>query len=282
MSPRGHRRDPVLDEYVRARLDTLLPGTSDSRVVPGEPPPDPAALPTEDDSPPSGMRGRFTAAAVRAPAFVRAHLVVVLAVVGLGIVVTGYVLTQHRTYSVAVGVSPTVTGSAGASATTPEASVTGSATASGGEAPAQIQIHVLGAVARPGVVRLAAGSRVADAIAAAGGLTSEADAAELNLAAVVSDGSQIVIGTRRTPRGEVKSGSGDGAAASVSGGQSLVDLNTATQAQLEDLPGIGPVTAGRILEWRQSHGRFSRVEELQEITGVGEKTYAQLAPHVRV
>jgi competence protein ComEA len=149
-----------------------------------------------------------------------------------------------------------------------------------------VLVHVLGEVARPGVVRLPEGARVADAIAAAGGLTAQADPGELNLAAVVSDGSQIVIGTLKEPRGEVRTGpaaapgSGTSGSTGAPDGSVKVSLNTATEAELDTLPGVGPVTAKRIVAWRDEHGRFTRIEELQEVDGIGPKTFAELAAHV--
>ena len=146
-----------------------------------------------------------------------------------------------------------------------------------------ILVHVLGAVAKPGVVALDEGSRVADAISAAGGFRADADPAELNLAAVLADGSQIVIGTKGSPRGEVRIGPSN--AAPVSGSTTapaLVDLNTATLDQLDTLPGVGPVLAQSIIDYRTKHGKFTKVEQLQEVDGIGSKTYAQIAPHVRV
>ena len=113
----------------------------------------------------------------------------------------------------------------------------------------------------------------------------------MHLAQLLQDGQQVVIGTAARPAGEVRgsggavggSGSGTGPAGTASGDASpLVDLNTATEAELEELPGVGPVTAGKIAAWRTEHGRFSRIEELQEVDGIGPKTYARLAPHVRV
>ena len=155
-------------------------------------------------------------------------------------------------------------------------------------------VHVLGAVKKPGLVTLTAGSRVQDAIDAAGGLTRKADPGELNLAQQVGDGQQIVVGTKSKPNGELRTGTvGGSSSGSTSGGSSSgggsagtsgqpVNLNAASQAELEELPGVGPVMAGKIIAWRTEHGRFSRVEELQEIDGVGPKTYARLAPLCRV
>jgi competence protein ComEA len=165
--------------------------------------------------------------------------------------------------------------------------------ASASSTPAtQIVVHVLGAVRRPGLVQLPDRSRVSDAIDAAGGLRGSAEPGDLNLAQIVVDGQQILIGSRGDPGGEVRNG-GEGArtadsrSAGPAGGNSpgpssQLDLNAATAAQLDTLPGVGPVTADRILNWRAEHGRFRRVEELQEVEGIGPKTYAQLAPLVRV
>jgi len=147
-------------------------------------------------------------------------------------------------------------------------------------------VHVLGAVRSPGLVTLAAQSRVQDAVDAAGGFTRRADPGELNLAQVLQDGQQVVIGTDDRPAGQVRGSAGAAGGASGSGspasGATVLDLNQADATQLEELPGVGPVTAAGIISWREEHGRFNRVEELQEVDGVGPKTYAQIAPHVRV
>jgi competence protein ComEA len=141
-----------------------------------------------------------------------------------------------------------------------------------------------------------------DAIEKAGGLGSDADPGDLNLAQLLSDGQQVLIARRSgaqqsgaqqsgaggsATRSEVR-GSGPGPPGGVSSGSgaesgaSNVNLNAATATQLETLPGVGPVTAAKILAWREQHGRFSRVEELQEVPGIGPKTYAEIAPHCRV
>ncbi|CAN5763565.1 ComEA family DNA-binding protein [soil metagenome] len=156
--------------------------------------------------------------------------------------------------------------------------------------------HVSGAVARPGVVALPTGARVRDAVHAAGGMTGDAEADRSNLARPVADGEQVwvPVAGQEEPEtvgpvsggmpGPVAGGAGSGSAAGAGGGSSAqqiqVDLNTADQAGLEELPGVGPVTAGRILAWREEHGRFGSVEELLEVSGIGERTLEELRPHV--
>jgi competence protein ComEA len=147
--------------------------------------------------------------------------------------------------------------------------------------PAMIMVHVIGEVHSPGVVTVPEGSRVADAVTAAGGMTDQADPSDLNMAAVIADGAQIIIGSTTQPNGEVRDGSasGDGSAGSSGG---LVNINTANQAELETLPGVGPVTAQAIIAWRDANGKFTTVEELQNVDGIGPKTYAKLADLVCV
>ena len=147
---------------------------------------------------------------------------------------------------------------------------------------ALIKVHVMGAVIRPGVVTLPDGARVEDALEAAGGLTADADPAQLNLAAVVADGSQIIIGTKQHPLGQVNGGTGGPAPVGASSTTTKVNINTASQVELETLPGVGPVTAQKIITWREQHGRFTKIAELQEIDGIGPKTMAQLEPYVCV
>ena len=142
-------------------------------------------------------------------------------------------------------------------------------------------VHVAGAVKNPGVVQVPQGARVNDAIAAAGGITPEAHLGTLNLAAMVSDGMQILVASGPE---QTSSTSGDGGTQPPPGesGGPKVNLNTATVAQLESLPGVGPATAAKIIAWREQHGKFSKVEELQEIDGIGQKTFERLKPLVTV
>ena len=151
-------------------------------------------------------------------------------------------------------------------------------------------VHVVGQVRRPGVVRLAPGARVLDAVQAAGGATSSADLNRLNLARPVADGEQIVVpkpgeslpaGGAPGAGGAGVGSAGQGSTAAGSAG-GLVDLNTADASALDSLPGVGPVLAQRILDWRTQHGRFSSVDELGEVSGIGDKLLAQIGPKVRV
>jgi len=139
--------------------------------------------------------------------------------------------------------------------------------------PSVVVVHVLGDVRRPGLVTLPSGSRVADAVEAAGGLRKGGSTGSLNLARTVVDGEQVMV-------------SRDAAAAPGPGGGGTaagpLDLNTATADQLDELPGVGPVTAERILAWRTEHGRFASVDQLREVSGIGAVTFERLAPLVRV
>jgi competence protein ComEA len=138
-----------------------------------------------------------------------------------------------------------------------------------------IVVDVVGKVRRAGVYRLPPGSRVTDAIAAAGGVAYGVDLSRINLARKVSDGEQIAVGV---------AGAGSVGAGQVSGGDSpaggLVDLNTATAGQLDGLPGVGPVLAQRILDWRTAHGRFDSVDQLRSVTGIGASKFSDLKPLV--
>jgi competence protein ComEA len=154
-------------------------------------------------------------------------------------------------------------------------------------------VHVVGQVRHEGVVRLPAGSRVLDAVRAAGGAKPSADLDHLNLARVVADGEQLVVpkpgetlssasgSAGAGPASGASSGSGAGSTGGASA-QALVDLNTADAAGLDSLPGVGPVLSQRILDWRGAHGRFSTVDELGEVSGIGEKLLAQIGPKVKV
>ena len=145
------------------------------------------------------------------------------------------------------------------------------------ETSATVVVSVVGQVTSPGLVTLPTGSRVADAIEAAGGLLPEADPASVNLAAVVADGEQLAVGLPAT----VVAGGGQQGSAGP-GGAGLLDLNTAGVAELDALPGIGPVLAQRIVEYRSRQGPFRSVEELDDVPGIGPAIAAELAELVTV
>lgn len=167
----------------------------------------------------------------------------------------------------------------------------------GGAASAgPVVVHVAGAVAKPGVIRLQQGGRVDDAIAAAGGATPDADVNRLNLALVVEDGQKIQVPQRGESLSSARDAAGlDGTDASGTGSfggsepgaltgapGGKVNLNTADAAALDTLPKVGPVLAQRIVDWRKEHGPFKSVEELDSVDGVGPKMLEALLPLVTV
>ena len=167
---------------------------------------------------------------------------------------------------------------AAAARATAAARTTSARSPSVGEAAATSQtvvVSVVGLVVRPGLVTLPTGARVADAVAAAGGLQPGADPASVNMAAVVADGQQIAVGV---PGAVADAGSAAPGAAS----SGPVDLNTATAAQLDALPGIGPVLAQRIVDYRTQRGRFTSVDQLDDVPGIGPALYARLSGSVTV
>jgi competence protein ComEA len=141
---------------------------------------------------------------------------------------------------------------------------------------ARVVVDVVGAVRRPGLYRLAQGTRIADAVARAGGATPKADLALINLAAPLADGEQVVVPRRGSA---IPGAAGGTSASSVPGAAPAsgpVHLSTATLEQLDSLPGIGPVTAQKILDYRQEHGAFTSVDELDAVPGIGPARLDQL------
>lgn len=143
--------------------------------------------------------------------------------------------------------------------------------------PATVTVDVAGKVRRPGIAVLDSGARVVDALAAAGGVRAGVDVADLNLARVLVDGEQVLVGVPLPPGVAASAPPPSGGPPSV-----LVNLNTADLSQLDTLPEVGPVTADSIVAWREEHGGFSSVDELLEVDGIGEATLAKIAPHVTV
>jgi competence protein ComEA len=135
-------------------------------------------------------------------------------------------------------------------------------------------VHVAGAVRRPGVYRMRPGSRIDDAVRRAGGATRRADLSAVNLAAKVEDGRQVLV--------PPKTAAGVVAATAPGGATAPVNLNTATAEQLDTLDGVGPATAQKILDHRQEHGGFGRVDELAQVPGIGPKRLAAIREKVTV
>lgn len=145
--------------------------------------------------------------------------------------------------------------------------------------PGPVVVHVAGAVARPGIYRVAASARVDDAVTAAGGTTPEADLDAVNLAAKVTDGDRVFVPRKGQVPPPVVAPVGATEGATPSG---PVNLNTATIEQLDTLPGVGPTTAQAIIAWRQQHGAFRSVQDLLEVRGIGPAKLESLRDQVTV
>lgn len=144
-----------------------------------------------------------------------------------------------------------------------------------------IYVDVGGEVNHPSVVELSDGSRVTDAIEAAGGLTEHADLTDINQAAFISDGEKIFIPSMEAEEsGDLLSGgNGEGSAKSSDG---KININTADSTQLQELNGVGSATAEKIIDYRKQNGRFRSIEDLKNVSGIGDKTYEKLKDHIKV
>jgi competence protein ComEA len=200
------------------------------------------------------------------------HLAVVAVVAALAVGLAAWWAVRDQ--AEAVPLAPERPPSSQSSAPPPLVPVSPTEAAS---APAELVVDVAGKVRRPGIAVLPAGSRVVDALEAAGGPRPGVDLTSLNLARPVVDREQILVGV--APAAGV-AGTLGSPGSPAPPGESLVNLNTADQATLETLPGVGPVTAESILAWRTDNGGFTAVDELLEVDGIGEATLADLAPLV--
>lgn len=258
-------------EWAAARGDPAQPPdhATHTRVRPGREELLAAAVPVV--APPVGAvpapgrhaaRGRLTLGG--------AQLAVVALLVLTGLGVTGWWLLGGPAE---VAAPPPTLPTADLVSLSPAATGTPAPSARGDEG-GSVTVDVAGKVRRPGIAVLDAGSRVVDALAAAGGARAGVDLTELNLARVLVDGEQILVGVAPAA----------GVAATASGATSpvaaLVNLNTADQVALESLPDVGPVTAQSIMAWRAEHGAFTSVDQLLDVDGIGEVTLAKLAPYV--
>ncbi|MEP7090213.1 MAG: helix-hairpin-helix domain-containing protein, partial [Nocardioidaceae bacterium] len=271
--------------------------------------PEPGSVPGRHAHRPVGLGATLTGwAGDRVPATLQGrarmtvgHLVVVALVVAAGLGVTAWwvgradggsrivapVTSPAPGSSAPALATPVPTGPAAVpGATVPGATVpltpgptsgTPAGTSSSGAATGHIVVDVTGKVRRPGIATLALGSRVVDAVEAAGGARRGVRLGGLNLARVLTDGEQIVVGVRPPPGVAATAAS---APTTDSGSTPMVDINTAGQTELEELPGVGPVTAQAILDFRTQNGTFTSVEELLEVSGIGDATLAKVAPYV--
>jgi competence protein ComEA len=214
----------------------------------------------------------------------RGTVITVIALV-VAVVLGGFVVLHHRSAGSAADAgsswpgssspdSSTAVGSSGAGAS---AGATGAADSSGSGSSGSIVVDVGGRVRRPGLVTLPPGSRVADAIAAAGGALRRKDVATTDLAAKVGDGQLLLIGTSASGGSAAAAGSSDGGTpGDASGSTAPVSLSSADLTTLETLPGVGPVTAQKIIDWRTAHNGFTSIEQLQQVPGIGPAHYAEV------
>lgn len=288
---RGRRLDDPTVPRLAPPADEFSMPLTHTRVRRAAPTPEPAPEPPDPEPPPvvpspgrhaSRRPGRSIGDAL--PPTLRGRvalgppqLALVAALVAVGLAVTCWWVIRGDAHEVA---GPALSTPAGSLATpaVPVVSESTSATAEPGGTGDTVTVDVTGKVRKPGIAVLDAGARVIDALEAAGGARAGVDLTALNLARLLVDGEQIVVGVA-APTG------GAGAAEPIPPDATtgpLVNLNTADQALLETLPDVGPVTAEAIIAWRSEHGGFTAVDELLEVDGIGDATLAELTPHVTV
>ncbi len=249
-----------------------------SQRPPAPPSPVPRPLP---GAPPARQRAGRHAARPRGPARIGlgpSQLAVVAVLVAVALAVTCWWLVRGSAHPASELAASPARGLVSASPAFDPVATGEDPTADA--APATVTVDVAGKVRHPGIAVLDAGARVVDALEAAGGAKPGVDVSALNLARLLADGEQVVVG--------VPAPSGAAAAASPPAGTppgapaTLVNLNTATETELDTLPEVGPVTAASIMAWRDQHGGFTSVDELLEVDGIGEVTLGKLAPFVTV
>lgn len=277
--------EPLVNLQRRLRAEPhRSPGDDEDSDDPVEPSWLPDGLPGRGSSP-----GPALLAAVRADPG-RAGGIALAVIAALAVLVTVFTLARHRPAPVVSANLPPVEMVSATASTSAARPGPPAALAPG---PATV-VSVVGLVQQPGLVTLAPDARVADAVSAAGGPLHGADTAGLNLARHVADGEQIVVGLA-APAGQPPTLGSSVGGLGVPGAPAApakppapakpvvpVDLNTATVEQLDALPGVGPVTAAAIVAWRAANGRFSDVDQLAEIDGIGPTRLEKLRPLVRV
>lgn len=213
----------------------------------------------------------------------RGALAVAAAAVVVALITGWYVLSGRSHSSTLAPTFQPALPSAVATRSGAAAAISGAATAvSGATTPTVSQVlvvDVVGKVLHPGVYRLPDGARIDDALRAAGGALRGVDLTPLNLAQKLTDGAQVAVGVAGAPAGVAGSASTDSSGTS---GSTPVNLNTATVDQLDTLPGVGPVLAQRIVDWRTAHGRFDSVDQLNQVSGIGDAKFADLKSLVTV
>lgn len=250
---------------------------------------EPAAAPPAATAPGHRARSRPTRGRGGPAGLAQGHLRAVVVVAVAATVLLTWWLIGGRTRQSSASEPLSLTPSASAQNSTVGGSTAGSSTAgssatatASASAGTQIVVDVVGKVRHPGIVTLAAGARVHEAIAAAGGTTGRnVDTSNLNLARKLTDGEQIVVGAT-TVASAPASGQASGATGAGAASGGLVNINTADLTALDTLPGIGPVTAQAIIDWRTKNGSFTSVDDLLEVKGIGEATLADIRDRVTV
>lgn len=271
--PRSEEWPPAADDYTR-----VVPSRRPPPPVP-EPPPEPcppvAAPPALPRPGRHAARRRWAGITPHLPELGAAQLTVVAVIVAAGVAFGAWWVVRDQA-APAESVAPQQPASVAPLAT-------GATSSSGpGATEGTVTVDVTGKVRRPGIVVLDSGARVVDALEAAGGERNGVDLSTLNLARVLVDGEQIVVGTATVAAPGPGTPVAPGGAAPSGAPPVLVNLNTASQVELETLPDVGPVTALAILAWRDEHGGFTSVDELLEVDGIGEVTLDKLGPYVTV
>jgi competence protein ComEA len=213
---------------------------------------------------------------------------VAYAAVALLVIAVALRLHSHGSSGASVSLEEPAVAAVGAtgsgSAVDPAAAgATGPAGGTGAASGRELYVDVAGAVRRPGLYRLPAGSRVAAAVESAGGLSRRAERTGVNLAAPLADGQQVIVPVRGSPAAasSAPAGASGGAGVSPAAGGAPISLSSASEAQLETIDGIGPALAGRIIEYRDTHGGFRSIDELKQVSGIGDKRFDTLRKALR-